>query len=93
MLETAFAHTSRNKSAFFQKLQGMRRIQPEFHVTLIHRAAAKTNPELWQKYSDQHVAAENNDHKIGSCKVMLERVGLIFTLTRTLINELLDCMG
>lgn len=61
----------------------MRRVQPEFHVTLIHRANSKQFPELWQKYSDLHanqVAKDpwSSETGFGDCQVMLERVSSIF---------------
>ena len=75
-LENAFASVSSNKAQFFRQLQLTRRVQPEFHVTLIHRAMAKLHPELWQKYSDIHAEAGSAENKLGDCKVVLERVGV-----------------
>jgi tRNA ligase len=77
-LETAFASVSSNKGRFFRQLQETRRVQPEFHVTLIHRASSKSHPELWQKYSDMHFQSGGDPwsggSKMGQCKVLLERV-------------------
>jgi tRNA ligase len=81
VLETAFASVSNNKARFFRQLQGTRRVQPDFHVTLIHRASAKQHPELWQKYSEIHAEAGSAENKIGSCKVLLERVSFLHSFS------------
>ena len=73
-LDTAFASISSNKARFYKQLQETRRVQPEFHVTLIHRASSKQHPELWQRYSELHTQAEGVDNTLGECKVILERV-------------------
>ncbi|KAK0660052.1 tRNA ligase 1 [Lasiodiplodia hormozganensis] len=64
---------------FYRQLQGLRRVQPEFHVTLIHRASAKERPEHWQKMLDLHSArasatANTTDPDLGTAKVQLERL-------------------
>jgi len=77
VLETAFSSVSSNKARFFRQLQQTRRVQPEFHVTLIHRASSKTHPELWQRYTDLHAAGGDPwdpSAKLGDCKVLLEKV-------------------
>jgi tRNA ligase len=72
---------------FYRMLQKTRRVQPEFHVTLMHRASAKENPEAWQKLCDLHrpkyeLAVDEMKKKsltgpepeIGTCVVQLERL-------------------
>lgn len=73
-VETAFASISSNKARFFKQLQDNRRVQADFHVTLIHRASSKSHPELWQRYCDMISSADPWDNKIGHCTVQLERV-------------------
>ncbi|KAB8291278.1 hypothetical protein EYC80_009964 [Monilinia laxa] len=78
-LDDAFGRASSEKGRFYRVLEETRRVQPEFHVTLIHRANSKQFPELWQKYSDMHAEAGSNDlgnqgTNFGECQVMLERV-------------------
>lgn len=75
-LESNFASISSNKAKFFRQLQQSRRVQPEFHVTLIHRASASQHPELWQKYTDVWSEAGSAENKLGDCKVQLERVSI-----------------
>jgi tRNA ligase len=73
-LETTFDGQSRNKTVFYRALQEARRVQPAFHVTLIHKASAKQHKELWDKYSAIHQEAGAAENKLGSCDVQLERV-------------------
>ncbi|KAH9988642.1 fungal tRNA ligase adenylyltransferase [Xylariaceae sp. FL0662B] len=77
-LEAAFKGTDAQTQRFYRQLQQSRRIQPLFHVTLMHRAAAKEHPELWQRYQTLTAEAESSsaqsDGKLGECDVMLERV-------------------
>lgn len=79
ILDNAFGRVSANKARFYKQLQGSRRVQPEFHVTLIHRAMAKERPELWQKYAEIHATAGAAENKLGDCKVLLEKVSLIIS--------------
>ncbi|KAK4035126.1 fungal tRNA ligase phosphodiesterase domain-containing protein [Parachaetomium inaequale] len=64
------------KSRFFKQLQGTRRVQPKFHVTLMHRASAKEHPDLWQRYAflQDTDGAIHPDGRLGDLGVQLERV-------------------
>ncbi|GAB1319143.1 tRNA ligase [Madurella fahalii] len=64
------------QSRFFKQLQGTRRVQPKFHVTLMHRASAKEYPDLWQRYTflQDTDGAIHPDGKLGDLGVQLERV-------------------
>jgi len=75
-LEASFAGLGPEKSRFFKALQGTRRIQRDFHVTLMHRARAKEFPDLWERYTRIQEAEGGNtpDGKLGQVEVMLERV-------------------
>ncbi|KAH8598791.1 RNA ligase-domain-containing protein [Bisporella sp. PMI_857] len=93
-LETAFGSVSSNKGRFFKQLQQTRRVQPEFHVTLIHRASASSHPELWTKYSEIHEQAGSAENKLGDCKVQLERVvwdDRIMAIVARLVDEDWEC--
>ncbi|KAI0485312.1 tRNA ligase [Xylariaceae sp. FL0804] len=81
-LESAFQGADSETQRFYRQLQQTRRIQPEFHVTLMHRASAGEHPELWQRYTaleaagaqaqgEAQTAAEG---RLGECDVQLERV-------------------
>ncbi|KAH7403619.1 RNA ligase-domain-containing protein [Cadophora sp. MPI-SDFR-AT-0126] len=97
VLETAFGSVSSNKARFFRQLQQTRRVQPEFHVTLIHRATSKAHPELWQKYTDLHAAGGdpwNPNTKLGDCKVLLEKIvwdNRIMAIVARLVDEGWEC--
>lgn len=56
-LSNLFDPLSPQSSKFYQSLQRSHRIQPSFHVTLIHRASMSESPDLWSKLSSLHIAA------------------------------------
>ncbi len=75
-LEKTFAKVGAEKSRFYKQLQGTRRIQPQFHVTLMHRASSNEHPALWEQYTKLHEAMGMNsaDGKLANLDVLLERV-------------------
>ncbi len=78
-LEKTFSPATPAQSRFFKQLQGTRRVQPKFHVTLMHRASSREHPDLWQRYvALQEAAATDPDApangKLGELDVQLERV-------------------
>ncbi|KAH8177753.1 fungal tRNA ligase phosphodiesterase domain-containing protein [Sarocladium implicatum] len=79
ILDKAFQLQDASTSRFFKQLKQTRRVQPKFHVTLMHRAASKQNPELWQRYAALHdaVLGESSGQElpaVGECQVELERI-------------------
>lgn len=67
----------------YRTLKQSRRIQPQFHVTLMHRASAVQKPELWQQYTSAYLEATADKEKknkdqlephLGPARVKLERV-------------------
>ncbi|KAI0803925.1 RNA ligase-domain-containing protein [Xylaria sp. FL0064] len=73
-LESAFKGVEPQLQRFYKQLQQTRRIQPLFHVTLMHKATAKQHPELWQRYTALEAESQSVDGKVGECEIMLERV-------------------
>lgn len=73
-LESAFKGVEPQMQRFYKQLQQTRRIQPLFHVTLMHRASSKENPGLWQRYTTLEAESQSVDGKVGECDIMLERV-------------------
>ncbi|KAI0206534.1 fungal tRNA ligase adenylyltransferase [Astrocystis sublimbata] len=73
-LESAFKGVDASAQRFYKQLQQTRRIQPLFHVTLMHRASARDHPELWARYTKLEAESDPADDKVGECDVMLERV-------------------
>ncbi|KXJ91651.1 fungal tRNA ligase phosphodiesterase domain-domain-containing protein [Microdochium bolleyi] len=75
-LETAFKGTGPEEQKLYRQLQQTRRVQPLFHVTLMHRASADQHSELWHHYKTLHAekASDSADGKMGECDVMLESV-------------------
>ncbi|KAJ9626598.1 tRNA ligase [Taxawa tesnikishii (nom. ined.)] len=76
ILDAVFRDQDANTARMYRQLQQQRRIQSEFHVTLMHRASASQNQEYWNHLSDLHAAASDgqSDTEVGKCKVMLERL-------------------
>lgn len=73
-LEAAFKGADPETQRLYRQLQGTRRIQNLFHVTLMHRATSKEHPELWAKYTSLEAESQSPDGKIDECNVLLERV-------------------
>ncbi|KAK6077664.1 fungal tRNA ligase adenylyltransferase [Seiridium cupressi] len=74
ILETAFKDVDTQTSKFYKQLQQTRRIQPQFHVTLMHRAVSKDHPERWAEFVKLEEESAPNDGRIAECDVELERV-------------------
>lgn len=83
VLETVFRDAAPKEAKMYNTLKAQRRVQPEFHVTLIHRAASGQHPDYWAKLTDLHAQASAPteerafplpEPKIGHCKVRLERL-------------------
>ncbi|KAL2019306.1 hypothetical protein VTK56DRAFT_9773 [Thermocarpiscus australiensis] len=75
-VEKTFASAPTDQARFFKQLQGTRRVQAKFHVTLMHRTAAKEHPALWERYTFLHETdgAIHPDGRLGELDVQLERV-------------------
>ncbi|KAF2189426.1 tRNA ligase-like protein [Zopfia rhizophila CBS 207.26] len=83
ILDAAFRDLDPAQAKFYRQLQQNRRVQPEFHVTLIHRASAQANQQLWDKLVKLHdgVTQETEgkgsrswEPELGKCNVQLERI-------------------
>ena len=78
-LATTFDGQDATTAAFYRQLQGSRRIQTRFHVTLIHRNLANEHQALWSRLTDLQSKAQSQnrgvaDPLLGTCRVRLERV-------------------
>lgn len=64
----------------YHQLLHARRIQPSFHVTLIHRAQKNDHPTIWERYVDQamqqqsDLASSTSSSVLPSPRVRLERL-------------------
>ncbi|KAL8698077.1 MAG: hypothetical protein Q9201_006771 [Fulgogasparrea decipioides] len=88
-IEKLFATQSREHSQFYRQLQRDRRVQDAFHVTLMHRASANQDPDLWSYYSSLNASAQSSDN-LGQCRVRLERVvwdGRVMCIVARLLDE------
>lgn len=77
ILEAAFRNTDAETSKFYKQLQQTHRIQPQFHITLMHRAASKDHPERWAEFVRLEEDSAANEGRIAECDVELERVGFL----------------
>ncbi|MCJ1248387.1 hypothetical protein MMC30_005604 [Trapelia coarctata] len=78
-LESAFSNQDPNVARFYRQLQQSRRVQPAFHLTLIHRASMPQHTELWEQLTSLHLKAKSSqpdapDPILGKCGIQLERV-------------------
>ncbi|TKA25741.1 hypothetical protein B0A50_05838 [Salinomyces thailandicus] len=87
ILDTVFrdaATTDPNTARMYNTLRQNRRVQTEFHVTLIHKAHATQHAEPWDRLLHLHNQALQNlnsqqnpsspEPKLGACNVRLERL-------------------
>jgi tRNA ligase len=83
ILTSLFEQGDPEESRMYRLLKQSRRLQSEFHVTLMHRASAGQKPDLWQQYTSAYLEAiANKDKKykdqltphMGPARVKLERV-------------------
>ncbi|OKL58840.1 hypothetical protein UA08_05492 [Talaromyces atroroseus] len=57
---------SSERNKLFDHLTRSQRIQPSFHVTLIHRAHSKEHPGIWNQYTDLYIERMNERLSDGS---------------------------
>ncbi|PSR80013.1 tRNA ligase [Coniella lustricola] len=80
LLQKTFESAGAEESRFYNHLKESQHVQPQFHVTLMHRAAAKEFPELWDRYTQMQAELEASmqsphaNGSLGECDVVLERV-------------------
>lgn len=89
ILEAIFREKDAETARTYQQLKQTRRIQAEFHVTLIHRASAASHEHEWNALSQLHhqvfhplwtratsggVPSPLPEPELGKCRVLLERV-------------------
>jgi tRNA ligase len=81
ILEACFDGKNATTSRFYKQLKTSRRIQNEFHVTLMHRASAAENQQYWDKLMKLHDTVQDSnttngswEPELGKCSVHMERV-------------------
>jgi tRNA ligase len=82
-LSNLFTKAPADEAKLYNTLKQSRRLQQEFHVTLIHRASSSQKPEIWEKYTNDYLQAmtmtDTKDNKqlnpsLGPARLRLERV-------------------
>jgi tRNA ligase len=86
VLNSIFRNSTDPRTAhLYNQLSQTRRLQPTFHVTLIHRASKKDNPQIWDSLTERYLKSQatstsNNQIQIqtpptlGTARVRLERL-------------------
>ncbi|KAF1817499.1 tRNA ligase [Eremomyces bilateralis CBS 781.70] len=85
ILSAVFSDADEASANFFWKLKEENRIQPQFHVTLIHRASAAQHKDYWEKLCDiqrapwedavsKRKGGEGLEPELSKCDVQLERL-------------------
>jgi len=83
ILDALFRDSDPETAHFYRQLQQSRRVQPEFHVTLIHKASATHHPQVWEQLTNLYRTVterkksqghHDDEPELGKCKVQLERV-------------------
>ncbi|KAL8650114.1 MAG: hypothetical protein Q9226_005284 [Calogaya cf. arnoldii] len=92
-VDKAFTTQSLETSKFYRQLQGNRRVQAAFHVTLMHRNTVSQDPDLWSYLSSLHASAQSSEQpsdNLGECRVRLERIvwdGRLMCVVARLLDE------
>jgi tRNA ligase len=78
-LDTEFSGHSPTMAKFYRQLQQGRRLNPAFHVTLMHRASISQHNDLWQHLTSLHIKSKSehpdtNDPPMGHCNIQFERI-------------------
>ncbi|KAJ5482304.1 hypothetical protein N7475_001116 [Penicillium sp. IBT 31633x] len=75
--------TPAQTSRLYNQLVKSRRLQPAFHVTLVHRASKKDHPEIWDSLANRYINEQTTSPvskpiqyppTLGSARVRLERL-------------------
>ncbi|XP_014550499.1 hypothetical protein COCVIDRAFT_115311 [Bipolaris victoriae FI3] len=80
VLDDLFKDKDAMTARMYNQLKQSRRVQNEFHVTLIHRASASENQEYWDKLIKLHETMQKTnmegswEPELGKCDVQLERL-------------------
>ncbi|KAI9782717.1 MAG: hypothetical protein M1839_004705 [Geoglossum umbratile] len=81
VLDSHFKATDAMTQRFYRQLQQARRIQPAFHITIIHRAKSGEFPEVWERFQTMMKNAlsatdtsSRLDPELETCRVVLERI-------------------
>jgi tRNA ligase len=81
VLDSCFNDKDTTTARMYKQLKQSRRIQNEFHVTLIHRASASQNQTYWDKLMKLYETVQKTgsrdgawEPELGKCNVHLERI-------------------
>ncbi|KAI5852687.1 tRNA ligase [Morchella snyderi] len=92
IVENAFVTQSDGGDGFYKSLCSKGRIQPTFHVTLIHRANSSTYPQVWQAY-EKRLEGRSARGNMGVAKVTLEKIvwnGRLMAITVSIPDQSIE---
>ena len=98
-LEETFRGQDKSIARTYQQFQSTRRIQAQFHVTLIHRASMNEHSELWSRLNTLWEKAKTSQNGslnpiLGKCRVQLERVvwdGRVMCIVARILDDWETC--
>lgn len=81
ILASLFLNASAQEAQMYNHMKQSRRLQSQFHVTLIHRASSSAEPGIWSQYIDQYGQAlatskkeSRQESSLGAARIRVERV-------------------
>ncbi len=81
ILDALFRGKDATTARMYNQLKQSRRVQGEFHVTLMHRASVSEHQAYWDKLTKLHEASKQTnpnvaswDPELGKCNVLMERL-------------------
>jgi tRNA ligase len=83
VLTSMFRNADPKTAQLYNQLSFTRRLQPTFHVTLIHRASKKDSPQIWDSLTERYIKVQTSTPSIdpiqtpptlGTARVRLERL-------------------
>lgn len=98
-IKQALAETFEGKpeeiAQFYKKLQNTNRVQPNFHITLMHKASSSQKPKVWENYIEKaRATGPGLDGKLGSAKITLDKViwdGRVMTIVSNIQGDEWTC--
>ena len=82
-LASFFNNAGAEEAKLYHQMKQSRRLQSEFHVTLIHRASSSVEPDMWSKYTNEYMQAltrtregenKQKEPNLGAARIRLERL-------------------
>jgi tRNA ligase len=92
-IDRALTAAPEEKRQFYYQLLNNNRVQPDFHITLLHRATKSQRPELWEKYEKVY-REKNARDPMGTAEVQLQQLvwdGRVMAIVAKLLQPEWEC--